>query len=137
MIFVVCLSSYSMIANEEPVSTKLGTCENSILLFPEMGGEIRKRQSGEFCFDKGRVNIVSKNCEKKCTLISKAMSDIKPLKYSSSGTPGSWLCDRYGGQARVLFFENKGTRSKQNFCILGAEIISTPYLLKIKLGSKK
>jgi hypothetical protein len=103
-------------------------CEAGTLLYPELLGDISKRQPGTFCFDKTFTAIVSENCKQKCALTEKAKADKAPLGYSQNGTPGSWLCTRLGGEARVLFLEHKGVRRKQSFCLTKTEIVSTPYL---------
>ncbi len=113
------------------------TCEPAALVYPAMLGETLRREEGIFCFDKGFTFITSKNCVTDCDLVSKAKADQVKLQYSAIGNPGSWLCESYGGKAQTLFLEYKGKKNKQDFCFLGVDIVSTPYLLSLRTDRKK
>ncbi len=107
-------------------------CDQARLIYVEMRGEFSKKEEVAFCFDKEFIHIVSKSCEKNCELANRAKADIAPLVYKTQGQPGSWLCQSYGGKARVMFLEYQGRRHKQSFCLLGKDVVSTPYLLSLK-----
>jgi len=107
-------------------------CDKATLIYVEMLGEFSKKQDAHFCFDKNFIHIVSKNCQSDCTLTSKAKSDKAPLLYKQVGTPGSWACESYGGTERVMLIEHQSLKHKQSFCLLGQEVVSTPYLLSLR-----
>jgi hypothetical protein len=132
--FFIMMTSMAFSLNSEVrIAKNPNTCEEGTLIYMEMMGEISRREHGQFCFDSSFSNIISKSCSKKCGLVDRAKADKKYLDYSQIGTPGSWLCKRYGGESRVIILETKDLRqTKQNFCLRGRDVVSTPYLLQLK-----